>query len=99
MNSTTTDDDGVASRPRDSTGAPGREDACVRSLARALDDLASGAFCRRAVQSAGRPIGAMMMGMAPGGGKRSPCVWVNSETRAFITRREPRGNEGVHVES
>jgi len=62
MNSTTTDDDGVASRPRDSTGAPGREDACVRSLARALDDLASGAFCRRAVQSAGRPIGAMMAG-------------------------------------
>ena len=61
MNSTTTDDDGVASRPRDSTGAPGREDACVRSLARALDDLASGAFCRRAVQSAGRPIGATII--------------------------------------
>ena len=98
MNSTTTDDDGVASRPRDSTGAPGREDACVRSLARALDDLASGAFCRRAVQSAGRPIVAMA-GMSPGGGKRSPCAWVNSETCAFVTRREPRGNEGVHVES
>ena len=43
-------------------GRAGREDACVRSLARALDDLASGAFCRRAVQSAGRPIGAMMAG-------------------------------------
>lgn len=47
----------------------------------------------------GTTIVAMMAGMSPGGGKRSPCVWVNSETRAFVTRREPRGNEGVHVES
>ena len=94
-------DDGRRRRRESSSrldGSAGREDACLRSLVRALDDLASGAFCRRAVQSAGRPIG-VMMGMSPGGGKRSPCVWVNSETRAFVTRREPRGNEGVHVES
>ncbi len=35
-------------------GRTGRDDAFVRSFVRALDDLASRAFCRRAFQSAGR---------------------------------------------